>query len=814
MKQLFILILFISSNISFSQEVIGTIFNSASGKLEGVNISLAKTTIGTTSDQDGSFNLKVSPNKKQTLFFSFIGYKTKSINIPMLKMGQTYKVEVNLQNAGININNVTIEDEQIRNNTFQKVDAKLNNTIPTASGGVEALIKTLPGVSSSNELSSQYSVRGGNFDENLVYVNGIEVYRPFLIRSGQQEGLSFINSDLVSAIQFSAGGFSAKYGDKMSSVLDITYKKPKKFAGSATMSLLGANLHLEGVNKSKKLSFIVGARNKANQYLLNSLETQGEYQPNFSDIQSFINYDFSEKLSMNILFNFSKNTFKQVPQTKTTRFGTVDIPLELFIYFEGQEVDEYETYFGAYQTTYKPNDNLNLSLTVSAFETYESETFDILGQYYLSQVDGNLASEDFGEAIYNIGVGTHLNHARNYLKANVFNIEHKGLFINNDFEFRWGLKSQMENIQDEISEYTLIDSSSFSLPHPSDNIGGTITESLNFELEDVLKTSIELNSLRHSGYMEMQHKFGGVSLNSGIRTSYWDLNEEFIFSPRTSISYVPYWDRDVLFRFSTGIYYQTPFYRELRDFDGKINRDIQSQKSTHFVLGSDYNFKLWQRPFKLVTELYYKDLKNLIPYDVENVRIRYYATNSAVGYSTGFDLRLNGEFIKGLESWASLSILKTEADIIGDTYVDDDGNIQEIGFYRRPTDQRFNFSLFFQDYLPKNPNFKVHLNLVYGSRIPLTAPDSYKGQYDFSLPDYKRVDIGFSAIIKKEGAQLRKYNPFKYTKSAWVSLEVFNILDIDNTISYLWVQDTSGLQIGVPNRLTSRLINLKLHLDF
>ncbi len=814
MKHLITLVLIISCSVSFAQEVVGTITNSSSENLEGVNISIAKTFLGTVSNIDGSFQLKVNANRKQTLLFSFIGYKTKSISIPMLKMGQTYELNVILKNSGVNIDNITIEDEQIRNSTFQKVDAKLNNAIPSANSGVEALIKTLPGVSSSNELSSQYSVRGGNFDENLVYVNGIEVYRPFLIRSGQQEGLSFVNSDMVSSIQFSSGGFSAKYGDKMSSVLDITYKKPKELAGSVAMSFLGANMHLEGTNKSKKLSFIFGARNKSNNHLLNSLDTQGEYQSNFTDIQSYINYDFSEKLSMSTLFNFSKNTFKQVPQTKTTRFGTIDIPLELFIYFEGQEVDEYETYFGAHQTTFKPNENLNLTLTVSAFETYESETFDILGQYYLSQVDGNLASESFGDAIYNIGVGSHLDHARNYLKASVFNVEHKGLFIQENFEFRWGVKSQMESIKDEISEYTLIDSSSFSLPHPFDSIGQSVASTISFELDEALKTSIELNSLRHNAFMELQHKFNRLSINSGIRTSYWDLNEEFLFSPRMSVSYRPYWDRDILFRFSTGVYYQAPFYRELRDFDGNVNRDIKSQKSIHFVIGSDYNFKIWQRPFKLVTELYYKDLEDLIPYEVENVRIRYYATNNTVGYATGFDARLNGEFIKGVDSWVSLSILKTEADIIRDTYIDDDGNTQEIGYYRRPTDQRFNFSLFFQDYLPKNPNFKMHLNLVYGSRIPLTAPGTYKGQYDFTLPDYKRVDIGFSAILKKEGKELGRFNPFKYTKSAWVSLEVFNLLDIDNTISYLWVKDTSGLQIGVPNRLTSRLINLKLHLDF
>jgi len=728
----------------------------------------------------------------------------------MLKNGQTYTQDLVLKNIGISIDNVIVEDDLQRISTFEKIDSKNSTLIPTSNGGVEELIKTLPGVSSSNELSSQYSVRGGNFDENLVYVNGVEVYRPFLIRSGQQEGLSFVNSDLVESIAFSAGGYSANFGDKMSSVLDINYRNPTTRGGSVTFSLLNQNLHFEGTNKSRKLSYLIGVRRKSNSYLLNSLDTEGEYTPNFVDIQSLINYKLNDSWSMSFLTNYSKNKFQHIPQTKTTRFGTISIPLELFVYFEGKEIDQYQTYFGSYSLKHQPKKNINLRLNITGFRTFESETFDILGQYFLSQIDGDLGSESFGETTTNIGIGTHLNHARNFLNAKVFNIEHEGSLFEKNINLKWGIKAQREIIQDEINEWILIDSSAFSLPHPQNQIGETISGTPEFELDYSLKTNINLNSNRFSSYLLSEQKIGLFHINAGIRTSYWDLNEEYLFSPRASIAYTPLWDRDILFRFSSGYYYQTPFYRELRNLEGEINRNIKSQQSIHFILGADYNFKIWQRPFKIVSELYYKNLKNIIPYDVENVRIRYYADNSAVGYAKGFDFRINGEFVKGIESWASLSILKTEADILNDSFIDQDGITVEPGFYARPTDQRVNFSLFFQDYLPKNPNFKMHLKLVYGSRLPITPPRAYKGQYDFTLPNYKRADIGFSANIKGK----KKFNPFKKTKAAWVSLEVFNLLDIDNTISFLWIRDTSGLQFGVPNRLTTRLINLKLHIDF
>lgn len=814
MKQLFTFALCFWSLGLWAQQVSGVVNDKKQAPIEGVNISIVNSSSGTISAKEGTYTLSVSPNRKQKIAFSFIGYKTQIIELPMLKKGQNYSLNIVLKSSHINLSDVTIEDEQIRNNTFEKIDAKHTTVLPTSSGGVEGLIKTLPGVSSSNELSSQYNVRGGNFDENLVYVNGIEVYRPFLIRSGQQEGLSFVNSDLVNSIRFSAGGYAAQYGDKMSSVLDITYKKPQEFAGSATISMLGANMHLEGTNKSKKLSYLFGARKKSNQYVLNSLDTKGEYKPSFADIQTYLNYDITDKWSVSFLGNYSKNKYHHIPQNRTTRFGTISVPLEVRIFFEGQEIDQYETFFGAFNSSFQPNKNVHLNFTASAFRTYESETFDILGQYWLYELDNDLGSEDFGEVAFDRGVGTHLNHARNYLQASVYTMEHKGLYTKDNLEFRWGVKSQAERIRDELSEWTLIDSAGFSLAHPVDSIAVGIQYPESFDLNEVLKASAELSSYRHTAYMQLQQQIDRVTLNAGIRGSYWDLNEEYLLSPRASLSYRPLWDRDIVFRASSGLYYQSPFYRELRDLEGKLHTDVKAQRSVHYVLGSDYNFKIWQRPFKLVTEVYYKGLDNLIPYEVENVRIRYYAKNNAEGYAKGLDVRLNGEFVPGIESWASLSVMKTEADIIGDTYTDENGITNEVGYYARPADQRVNFSLFFQDYLPKLPSFKMHLNLVYGSGFPLMAPDTYKGEYEFRMPDYKRVDIGFSVVLKKEGTPVKRFNPFKFTKSSWISLEVFNLLDIENTISYLWIQDVSGLQFAVPNYLTARQLNLKLHMEF
>ena len=656
-------------------------------------------------------------------------------------------------------------------------------------------------------------MRGGNFDENLVYVNGIEVYRPFLVRSGQQEGLSFVNTDMVGSILFSAGGFAAKYGDKMSSVLDITYKRPRENAASLQLSMLGGSAHVEGTNKNGRLSYLIGARHKTNKYLFSAMDTEADYTPEFYDLQTFINYELNTDWQISFLGNISKNQYTMVPKNRDTDFGTINEALKLKIYFEGQEVDKYETYFGALSTTYQPNTELNLQFTTSAFQTFEQENFDILGEYWLYQLENNLGSDEFGDVAFDRGVGKYINHARNSLSARVLNFSHRGNYNKEAIKVDWGFRMQKEEIEDKISEWNLIDSAFFNFPHPDDSIGLPSNPDQQIVMSELLKTQINLSSYRNSGYMQVSKDIGNLTLNAGTRGSYWTYNEELLLSPRASLAYAPIWEKDVVFRAATGIYYQSPFYRELRTPEGTLNHNIKAQKSTHYVLGTDYLFYKWGRPFKWITEVYYKDLENLIPYKVDNVRIQYLANDLSNGYAAGIDIKVNGEFVPGAESWASLSVMKTEEDIVGDTKTDENGNTVDVGYIARPTDQRVNFSMFFQDYIPNKPNYKMHLNLVYGTGLPFGPPDGEKHQDVLRIPNYRRVDIGFSAVLKaaEKKSKLKWLNAFN---SIWVSAEVFNLLDINNTVSYLWVADVSGRQYAVPNYLTARQLNAKLILSF
>ncbi len=814
MKAHILIYLFVFSVLNLKgQSIEGKITDSKNIPLGSVNISIINKSSGIISDKDGNYNINIEANRSHVIAFSFIGYQIEKIRIPMLKQGQKYKLNIVLSESNTILKDIIVKDQKSRKNNLSRIKTKHVEVIPGSNGGIESVLKTLPGVSSANELSSQYSVRGGNFDENLVYVNGIEVYRPFLIHSGQQEGLSFVNSDLVGSILFSAGGFSAKYGDKMSSVLDIKYKKPKKTAASLSLSLLGGSAHFEGTNKNRRFSYLFGIRHKTNQYLLNSLDTDAEYNPRFSDLQTFLNYKLNTNWDISLLTNISKNQYQMIPQDRNTDFGTFNEALRLTIFFEGQELDKYETYFGALSTKYNPNTRLQLQLTTSAFQTFEQENFDILGEYWLYQLDNNLGSDNFGDVAFDRGVGKHINHARNSLDAKVINFSHKGNYNNDNTTINWGLQFQKEEIDDKISEWTLIDSAGFTLPHPSDSIGFPSDPNQTVTINNLLKSEINISSSRQSGFIEYSKDINSFSLNAGTRSSYWSYNEELLVSPRISLAYAPNWEKDVVFRLASGIYYQSPFYKELRYPNGELNNNILSQKSIHYVLGSDYLFYKWGRPFKWITELYYKKLDNLIPYKVDNVRIQYLAENNSSGYATGIDFKINGEFVSGVESWASLSIMQTEEDIIGDSYIDSEGNTIEPGYIPRPTDQRINFSLFFQDYIPGNLNYKMHLNMIYGSGLPFGPPKSEKYQDILRIPDYRRVDIGFSAILKSENkrAKIRFMNIFN---SAWISAEVFNLLDINNTVSYLWVSDIGGRQYAVPNYLTRRQINLKLILRF
>ncbi|MGE5383300.1 MAG: TonB-dependent receptor [Omnitrophica WOR_2 bacterium] len=827
----------LTSNAQEFGELYGVITDESGTPIPLANISISNQAGGTISRIDGTYQVKIPANKEVVISFSYVGYNTSNVKV-RIKSGERKELNRRLSPSTTVLPSFVITDDKLRNSTLTPLDPRLAVTIPSPSGGLEALIKTFPGVTSNNELSSQYNVRGGNYDENLVYVNDVEIYKPFLVRSGQQEGLSFLNSDLVSSILFSAGGFDARYGDKMSSVLDIRYKRPTITTGSVTASLLGASMHLEGSTRDRKLMYLVGFRNKTNQYLLKSLETKGDYKPSFTDIQGMVIYEANQKLEFSVFGNYARNHYEIIPTSRETSFGTVNDALQLKVYFDGKETDRFINYMGAFTTHYKPNKDLSLKLIASSFQTIESETFDIIGQYWIGNLETDQSSENFGQIIEALGVGTYHNHARNYLDARVSSIEQRGILTKASSTLMWGLKYQLEQVNDRLNEWVMNDSAGFTLPSHY-GVPGEVGNQSEITLQDIVKTSIKLNSSRISGFIQNSWDLGDNNglwnLTVGIRGNYWDVNKQFLVSPRGSISYKPEWEKDVVFRFSTGLYYQPPFYRELRDKFGVLNKDLKAQSSIHFVFGSDYNFMAWGRPFKLTTEAYYKYLQNLVPYDVDNVRIRYFATNSAKGYAVGLDLKVNGEFVKGVESWASLSIMQTREDLKNDNYYDyynDEGKkiipgftsnnipvdsvLIKRGYMPRPTDQRISFGLFFQDYLPKNPTYKMHLSLLFGTGVPYSPPGTVRSRNMQRMPSFRRVDIGFSKQLlgATRYSEVNTRKTLKFINDAWISLEVLNLLQVNNTISYTWVKDVNNRQYAVPNYLTPRQLNIKLVVNF
>jgi hypothetical protein len=833
----FYLYIFIFISLIFTQEIVaqqatlrGFVKDEMGHPVPMTNIAIKGTTTGTSSSDVGYYELSIPPGDTLTIIFSHTGFVSKEEMVFGVRNENiTLNIRLNIQS----IEGVTITDSRTRASTMSTIEPKTIYTIPTVSGSIESLLASQPGVAMNNELSSAYSVRGGNFDENLVYVNDIEVYRPFLVRSGQQEGLSFVNPFMVSNINFSAGGFEARYGDKMSSVLDIRYKSPKTFGGSASASLLGASVHLENTSKNYRFRQIHGIRYRNNAYVLGSLDVEGDYQPNFLDYQTYLSYDISDRFEINFLGNYSRNQFKYVPQSRTSEFGSINEALRLNVFFSGQEVSQFETFFGAFSGNYQVNKELRMKFIASAFRTFESENFDILGQYRLEELERDFGSDDFGDVRNVRGIGGYMDHARNNLDALVYNLEYRGWLDKGNSDTEWGVRLQREEINDRLSEWRMIDSAGYSVPRlPMDEI----------QLFEVIKSQIRVESFRSSGFIQNTRRFFNNNddewiVNVGLRATHWTFSNEFNLSPRFNIAYKPFWVsekndttkyRDVLFRFSSGYYYQPPFYRELRDFDGMINPELRAQKSIHFVLGADVNFKMWGRPFKFTGELYYKHLENLIPYQIDNVRVRYYAENNATGYARGLDLKLNGEFIKGIESWASLSFMSTKENILDDFYYEYfnadgeriipgftfdqnrvDSTLIEPGMLPRPTDQLVNFGLFFQDELPQNPNYKVHLNMLFGSRLPFGPPTRNRYQQTLRTPPYRRVDIGFSRQLMTKKDRYEDKKLAKHVKDMWITLEVFNLLDINNTISYLWVRDSDGRQYAVPSYLTGRRINIK-----
>lgn len=802
--------------VAQSAIVRGVILNEANEPVE--NVSIVSETATSQSNQNGYFEISIPGEKNTTITFSHLSHKSIVVSL-RLDDNEDYEfnpvMTVNIQQIGEVVLNAKKRKEV---EGIQTISPKHIRLIPGANAGVENILKSLPGVNSNNELSTQYAVRGGNYDENLVYVNEIEVYRPFLIRSGQQEGLSFINTDLIQNVDFSAGGFQAKYGDKLSSALDITYKKPIAFGVGLDISLLGGSTTIETVSESGKFSTISGIRFRDNSLLVNSKQTETNFKPVFADFQTYLTYKFSSKLQLNFLGNISINKYDYEPLTRQTNFGTITDPIALIVFYDGQEKDKYSTVFGAFKANYFLNEKLTIKLIGSAYHTIEEEHFDILAQYALGEVNSDIGDNNLGEVEFIEGVGSQLNHARNDLDALIFNLEHKGIYNKKDDVIEWGIKFTHEDIRDRLREYEVIDSAGFSIRPPFPEFQnnqpytpftGPLEPFTNIEATNIARIN------RLSGYIQWSRKtFWGnneVWLNAGIRNHSWRVSgksieskSQTVLSPRGQFAIKPQWEKDILFRLAAGIYYQPPFYRELRDSTGTVQSGVKAQKSFHIVAGNDYSFKIWNRPFKLVTEAYYKHLTDVNPYTLENVRIRYQATNNAVAYAYGLDMRLNGEFVPGTESWVSFGYLKTEE------------NIEERGYISRPTDQRLKFAVLFQDYIPAIPNLKMQLNLIYNTGLPGGSP-SYADPYLFQsrLRDYKRADIGIIYVLKDE-----KYQPLH---SSWlnkfenlnVGIEIFNIFGVQNAITNTWVRDVySKRQFGIPNYMTGRVLNIKVGMQF
>ncbi len=812
--------LFVFSISAFSQNqavVFGKVTDDKGTPLDLVNVAISGLPGGTVTDPKGNFELKIPAGRDIYIVFSYMGYE-KKVQQVRVENGERKEINMSIKQNMTEIEGVAVEDKRVRTSNIIRIDPKIADMLPM-SNSINALIKIQPGVSSTNELSSQYRVRGGNFDENLVYVNDIEIYRPMLIRSGQQEGLSFVNSDMTSSVLFSAGGFDAKYGDKMSSVLDIRYKKPTKFGGSFSLGLLGASLEFEDASKNQKFSYLIGARYKSTKYLLNTLQTDGDYKPSFFDIQALITYKISSKLELSLLGNFANNRYSLVPTSRETDFGTVQNVKRLKIYFEGQEVDHYVNYLGGATLSYRPDNKSVYKLIFSGVNSNESENYDLLGQYWIGQVENNPGSENYGDVVQAQGVGTYMEHARNSLDYTIFNIAHRGSVETGQNLIQWGVKYQHEWITDAMNEWILIDSAGYTLPRPTDSIGySNPSQQIDypFTMKYFGSTNAEIASNRYTAFIQdiwsLPPDKPDFTFTVGLRANYWDYNNQLVVSPRARVSFKPDWKKDFLFRISAGWYYQPPFYRELRDLSGAIHSDVKAQRSIQVVIGSDWNFKAWDRPFKFVTEVYYKKLDFLNPYIVDNVRIRYMANNNAFGYAAGIDMKINGEFVKGVDSWASLSVMQTMEKIV---QYDDFGDIADTTAYiPRPTDQRVMFSMFFQDYLPKNPTYRMSLTLSFGTGLPFGPPQASKDKHTLRMNPYRRVDVGFSKELIGGHTRFSKKNPLRGFKAMWISLEILNLLQVANTVSYIWVTDVFGRQYAVPNYLTMRQLNIKLVAKF
>lgn len=799
--QIYITLVFLLFSLGLSAQqakISGSVTNFDNSPVDFVSVAMEGSALGVFTNNQGKYQITAPIGDSITLVFSRIGYQRTQRKIANVAGNMT----VNIMMREIVLEEVTVLGEKAQTSTMSKVEIGKTNLLTDATGGsIESILALGPGVSSTNEMSSQYSVRGGNYDENIVYVNGIEIYRPLLLRSGQQEGLSFINPNMTKEVKFSTGGFEASYGDRMSSALDITYKKPQAFEASVAGSLLGANAYIG--SSSGRFTQITGFRYKTTRALLGTLDTNAEYDPTFIDGQTYMTLGLSPKWEVSFMGNISSNVYKFTPKSRQTQFGSVDNAKDFTVYFDGWENDKFLTYFGALSMKGKLTDNLEIEFTGSAFSSREYERYDISGEYKLT--DLNLANNGLeGENGGMLAVGSYLEHARNNLDLDVTNIRHNGSFKLGKHALKWGMTLQQEKINDKIKEWSVRDSAGYSLP----NLNNMVSVYTN------LRSDNSTTSTRYSAFLQDTYQFMSgdniIYINAGVRASHWTFNDETIISPRGSIALIPGSQKDITLRFATGIYYQAPFYREYQKIvtTGQnseiiLNEDIKSQKSIHFVLGGDYKFRSMDRPFKFTSEVYYKKLSDLVPYTVDNVKIRYSGENSGTGYTMGWDMKLFGEFVKGSDSWISFSLMKTEQTV--------DGVKAPL-----PTDQRYNISLFFQDYFPGIERLTMNLRGHLSQGLPQAAPNSgYFEKGYFRTPAYRRLDIGFAWQALGEDFSIRRSNSFFGSfKNIWLGVDIFNLFDINNTNSYYWITNVFNQQYAVPNYLTGRQLNFKIVADF
>ena len=791
----------------------GTVFEEGNRPLENVNISYAG--FGAVSDANGNYVLEGDADIAVTIRFSHIGHADVVLENLILRSNETFEFNPVMKTDVVQIDGVEILATGVKSvSGITTISPQLARNIPGANQGVANVLKLLPGVSFNNELSTQYNVRGGNFDENLVYVNGIEVYRPFLVRSAQQEGFSFINSNMIENLRFSAGGFQSKYGDKLSSVLDISYKTPSSFSIQMDASLLGVGGTVEAVSKNNSFTAITGFRYRDNSLLINSQQTETTVNPSFTDIQSYMMYRVSDRFSLGFLGYFAINDYENTPVNRQTNFGTLLDPRALLVFYEGTENNTYQTEFGALKADYSPTENLQLNFSSSIYHATEEEFSDIIATYELGDVVTDLGNENLGEATNTRGIGSQINRARNQLDALIFSLTHKGSLKQGEHLYEWGLRYTREDFRDQLREAEFIDSAGFFIrpaeppfvnnqpqePFEADIVPFEGVRATNFVVTDRLSAFAQLSKQTQWGTTDIYYNLGVRGQSWTVDPGDGDRNRQFLFSPRAQFGIKPDWNRDMLFRFAVGSYQQPAFYRELRDRQGLINPEVGAQKSLHLVLGNEYSFTLGQRPFTLVSEAYYKKLSDVNPYTIEDVRVRYAAENNAEAFAYGVDFRLNGAFVPGEESWVSIGYLRTEE------------NIDGRGYISRPTDQRFKLGLLFQDHMPSIPNLKLYLNLVYNTGLPGGSPNN-ADPYDFQnrLRDYRRADLGISYIFVDGKTQRQEGHWLQQFKEFTLGFEIFNMFNNQNSITNTWVRDVdTQRQFAVPNFLTSRILNLKL----